>query len=86
MVHGYKTRLFCCQDADTKAPAHFSKGIDAKRCENVGMMRYHCNGVLNISARQLPSGKDWIRVNLSHDASHLPYFDITMPGEVLEII
>ena len=86
VVNGYKTRLFCCQDADTKAPTHLSKHPNAKRRDNLGMMRYHCNGILNVSARRLVSGEDRIRLNLHHDTSHLPYFDITMPSEVLEII
>lgn len=78
--------MWCCQDEARKQKTHLSANDAAKRRDNVGMMRFPCQSSLSISCRSETTETKVIRVLLRHEATHKPYYDVSMPTEAMAII
>ncbi|KAJ3981412.1 hypothetical protein F5890DRAFT_1417699, partial [Lentinula detonsa] len=86
---GYKTRLHCSQDIDTKKASKPRQGNNIIHRETVGMERFPCHGRLNVTSRSAtalnPSLKIVI-IRIEHHAAHVLYYDVSMKSEALHIL
>ena|SRR5882762_6297099 len=83
---GYKSRLWCSQDAARRKKPKVSELPDVKNRDTVGMHRYDCNSSLVVTCRECASTDRIISVNLQHHDDHIPYFDVEMPSGASDII
>ncbi|KAH9074988.1 hypothetical protein EDB83DRAFT_2312455 [Lactarius deliciosus] len=89
LVHGHKTRHWCCQDERRKQVARPSQREGAKHRDTVGMHRYNCKSKLHISYRANPKSEEntrTITIWLEHYMRHTPYYDVALPPEAAALI
>lgn len=85
--NGYKTRLWCSQDACRKRKSKPSQNPDAKHRDNLGMKRFDCRSKLMISSISgILANTRVITVRIEHHDRHMQYIDVDMPLEALDII
>jgi hypothetical protein len=83
LKNGNRSRFICCQDESGKK----AKKVDPnkKSRDNVGFTRYPCGSHLQVRVLHAFM-RISVRLEVHHEAKHLPYFDITMPPKAHAII
>ncbi|KAG6328345.1 hypothetical protein ID866_10744, partial [Astraeus odoratus] len=67
---GHKTYFWCSQDDDKKQRQHHSEKEGVRHHDKVGMKCDQCT----------------VSIRISHHEAHIPYYDIAMPSDAVDVI
>ncbi|KAI5989692.1 hypothetical protein EDD15DRAFT_2171139, partial [Pisolithus albus] len=86
---GHKSLYCCCQDEDKKQKSRPSQKEGVKHCDTLGMKRFSCMSSLAVSCCYRQGnriGQHTVSIKMCHLEAHIPYYDITMPLDAIQII
>ncbi|THU89691.1 hypothetical protein K435DRAFT_760822 [Dendrothele bispora CBS 962.96] len=85
---GHRTRYQCCQDETSRKKSKPSTRPGAVPRDRVGMDRFDCSSRATISSRTFTRDqtKTLISIHFHHEKHHIPYYDVSMPQRVTDII
>ncbi|KAI6004988.1 hypothetical protein EDC04DRAFT_2908091 [Pisolithus marmoratus] len=86
---GHKTLYCCCQDEDKKQKSQPSQKEGVKHHDTVGMKRFSCTSSLTVSCCYRQGnrvGQQTVSVKIRHLKAHIPYYDVMMPPDAIQII
>ena len=79
-------RFWCSQDEQRKQKSRPSEKEGVKRRDTLGLRRFSCRSDLCISCIITSPISQQITVRINHSIHHTPYFDVSVPKEVVEMV
>jgi hypothetical protein len=83
---GCTTHFWCCQDEQRKQKSRPSEKEGVKHRDTLGLHRFACKSNLRISCTIASPTSQRITIRISHLIRHPPYFDVSIPKEVVEMV
>ncbi|KAG6327570.1 hypothetical protein ID866_11519, partial [Astraeus odoratus] len=86
---GHKTYFWCSQDDNKKKRQCHSEKEGVRHHDKVGMKWFSCSSQLIVSCCHQhgnESDQCTMSIRISHHEAHVPYYDIAMPSDAVDVI